>query len=127
VLCILQLLGAAYFIKVPYIFRACFEVIKPWMDPVTASKVSFIQPNELLRHIDRSELSDDVLLHYASYFKDEADAGADDDGKKEGEGEPEQGELSPEDEETLAAAVKAQAQVPLSSLDAALADPSEAK
>jgi hypothetical protein len=43
-------------------------VIKPWLNPVTASKVSFIQPTELLKHVDRSEISDDLLQNYASHF-----------------------------------------------------------
>jgi hypothetical protein len=45
-------LESCYVIDAPFIFNACWRVIRPWLDPVTASKVQFIKKIELEKHFD---------------------------------------------------------------------------
>jgi hypothetical protein len=40
----------------PWIFQACWKIIKPWVDSVTVSKIHFISKRDLLKHIDENEL-----------------------------------------------------------------------
>jgi hypothetical protein len=39
------------FVNSPWLFSACWSVIKPWLDPVTAAKVIFLKKHELSDHI----------------------------------------------------------------------------
>jgi hypothetical protein len=41
-----EMLSTAYILNAPLIFSACWLVIKPWIDPVTAAKVKFISSSE---------------------------------------------------------------------------------
>lgn len=43
-----EILSVAYVLNAPYIFSACWLVIRPWLDPVTASKVQFINSIDVL-------------------------------------------------------------------------------
>jgi hypothetical protein len=38
------------------------------MDPVTAAKVSFIQPEELTKYIDKEDICPETLVHYKEEF-----------------------------------------------------------
>ena len=49
-------LEVAHVINAPFIFWACWAVMKPWLDPVTAAKVTFINKDKLSEHF-----SSDVL------------------------------------------------------------------
>lgn len=51
-----ETLDGAYVINAPFIFWACWAVMKPWLDPVTASKVEFVNKDKLSNHF-----SSDVL------------------------------------------------------------------
>lgn len=45
-----------YIVDSPMIFSACWAVIKPWIDPVTANKVSFIKKAQLTQYIDEENI-----------------------------------------------------------------------
>lgn len=49
-------LESCYVVDAPFIFNACWRIIRPWLDPVTASKVQFIRKHELEKHFDVSTL-----------------------------------------------------------------------
>lgn len=56
-----ETLDQAYVLNAPFIFSACWAIIRPWLDPVTASKVKFINKNDLPEFIDTSNIPEDVL------------------------------------------------------------------
>lgn len=41
-------LHVALIINAPFLFSACWAIIKPWLDPVTAAKAQFIRKEELM-------------------------------------------------------------------------------
>lgn len=45
-----ETLSVAYVINPPFIFSACWAVIRPWLDPVTAAKAVFIKKDQLPTH-----------------------------------------------------------------------------
>jgi hypothetical protein len=47
--------------EAPFIFNACYAIIKPWLDPVTASKVAFISGKQLFGYLDESEVFAEAL------------------------------------------------------------------
>ena len=47
-----EVLGQALVVNSPFIFSACWRVIKPWLDPVTAAKVNFVSLPQLTDYID---------------------------------------------------------------------------
>merc|ERR1711965_710307 len=47
-----ETLDKCLIVDAPWVFRACWVIIKPWLDPVTASKVVFVKTNELSSHVD---------------------------------------------------------------------------
>ena len=47
-----ETLDKCLIVDAPWIFRACWVIIKPWLDPVTASKVAFVKTDELINHVD---------------------------------------------------------------------------
>lgn len=47
-----ETLESAYIIDSPFIFSACWRIIRPWLDPVTAKKVHFIRHSELHKYFD---------------------------------------------------------------------------
>lgn len=50
-------LGRCYVVNAPWIFWGFWRMIKPWLDPVVASKIIFIDDlNELMKHIDPTML-----------------------------------------------------------------------
>lgn len=44
-------LGVALVLNAPWIFWGCWKVIKPWLDPVVAAKVTFIKKEDLKTYI----------------------------------------------------------------------------
>lgn len=47
-----ETLGQAFIVNAPFIFYACWAIIKPWLDPVTAAKVTFISSAQLSDHVE---------------------------------------------------------------------------
>jgi hypothetical protein len=45
-------LGKALVVNAPFIFSACWAIIKMWLDPVTAAKVEFIKAAQLPEYVD---------------------------------------------------------------------------
>ena len=55
-------LDTALIINAPMLFSACWMVIKPWLDPVTAAKCKFIKKSELKDYINiLSEVPEQLL------------------------------------------------------------------
>ncbi|KAI8810714.1 CRAL-TRIO domain-containing protein [Cladochytrium replicatum] len=50
-------LGAALILNAPWIFNGCWTIIRPWLDPVVASKVHFIQSKDLDQHIKKENIN----------------------------------------------------------------------
>ena len=46
-----ETLSTSFIINAPFMFYACWAVIRPWLDPVTAAKVSFINADKLPQYI----------------------------------------------------------------------------
>jgi hypothetical protein len=46
-----ETLSSALIINAPFMFYACWAVIRPWLDPVTAAKVAFVNGDKLAEHI----------------------------------------------------------------------------
>ncbi|KAJ3091263.1 hypothetical protein HK102_001165 [Quaeritorhiza haematococci] len=44
-------LGGLYIVNAPFVFNGCWQVIRPWIDPVVASKIKFIKTAELKQYI----------------------------------------------------------------------------
>jgi hypothetical protein len=40
----------------PFVFRACWAVIRPWLDPVTAAKIKFESSDQLANYVDPTTL-----------------------------------------------------------------------
>ncbi len=51
-----DVLGRAYVVNSPFIFSACWSVIRPWLDPVTANKVLFVKLDQLSEFIDAEHI-----------------------------------------------------------------------
>ena len=80
-----EVLHQALVVNAPVIFNACWMVIRPWLDPVTASKVTFCSREQLLsNHVDKSQLPPDLVDHDEEEEEDDDD---DNDDEEEGEGE----------------------------------------
>jgi len=55
-----ETLHLALVVDAPSIFSVCWAIIKPWLDPVTQSKVKFIKKEELVEYIDADVIPDDL-------------------------------------------------------------------
>lgn len=55
-----EVLQVALIVNAPILFSACWMVIRPWLDPVTAAKALFIKKSQLHTYIDHSELAPDM-------------------------------------------------------------------
>jgi len=53
-------LGTFCILNAPFMFYACWVVISPWLDPVTAAKVNFCSSEQLRGVIDEKEIISDV-------------------------------------------------------------------
>lgn len=58
-----EILGQAYIVNAPFIFRACWRIIRPWLDPVTAAKIQFVQADQLLNFYEFDQISEEVRLN----------------------------------------------------------------
>ena len=52
-----ETLATAFVVNSPFIFWACWAIIRPWLDPVTAAKAQFIDSNKLSDFIDEENLA----------------------------------------------------------------------
>ena len=43
-----DVLEVAYVVDAPFVFNACWAIIRPWLDPVTVAKVNFCSSTELV-------------------------------------------------------------------------------
>jgi len=48
-----EVLAHVYVVDSPWIFQACWKLIKGWLDPVTAGKIVFVSKRDLENHIDK--------------------------------------------------------------------------
>lgn len=46
-----ETLSASLIINAPFMFYACWAIIRPWLDPVTAAKISFVNSDKLANYI----------------------------------------------------------------------------
>lgn len=49
-------LGKLLIVDAPMIFSACWAIIRPWLDPVTANKVQFIRRSQLEDFVDSEQI-----------------------------------------------------------------------
>ena len=42
-----EILGIAYVVNAPWVFNACWAIIRLWLDPVTQAKVSFVDDDHI--------------------------------------------------------------------------------
>lgn len=54
-----ETLHTAFIVNAPFLFSACWAVIRPWLDPVTASKVSFIKMEQLKTYFSEENIPSD--------------------------------------------------------------------
>jgi hypothetical protein len=52
-----ETLSVAFIIDSPMLFSACWSMIRPWLDPVTAKKALFVSNSKLLHYMDGSTSS----------------------------------------------------------------------
>ena len=77
-----EVLHTALVVNAPMIFSACWMVIRPWLDPVTAGKVQFVRKDEVSKYIDKKQMPPD--FETPDKFDDDED---DEEGEEGGEGE----------------------------------------
>jgi len=49
-------LGVCLVVNSPWIFKGCWLIVKPWLDPVTSKKIKFVSRNHLDQIIDKEML-----------------------------------------------------------------------
>lgn len=47
-------LAFALVVNSPFLFSACWAIIRPWLDPVTAAKVGFVKKDDLKIHFEQN-------------------------------------------------------------------------
>lgn len=57
-----ETLGMALILNAPFIFSACWLVIKPWLDPDTVKKVIFASASQLKEYIVAEDIPEEVHL-----------------------------------------------------------------
>jgi len=62
-----EVLDRAIIVDSPFIFSACWAIIRPWLDPVTADKVQFTNYDGVKEYIEQSEWPDE----YKNYSESE--------------------------------------------------------
>ena len=55
-----EILSTVHIVNHPWLFNACWAIIRPWIDPVTAEKVNFTSIEELPKYIDEKSIPEDV-------------------------------------------------------------------
>ena len=63
-------LGNLHILNAPFIFQACWTVIRPWIDKNTVKKVCFVNTEQLNQYLDVSTLPKEVTKEYDQQFKD---------------------------------------------------------
>ncbi len=58
-----ETLGVAMVVAAPMLFSACWLIIRPWLDPVTASKVLFLNHSQLTTHVDAAMIHPDIAKY----------------------------------------------------------------
>lgn len=51
-----ETMHVALVVNAPFIFNACYSIIRPWLDPVTAAKVHFISGDRLLEFVEEDQI-----------------------------------------------------------------------
>ena len=57
-----ETLAQVLIVNAPFAFYACWAVIKPWLDPVTAEKFQFVNYEDLEKFIDKDQISPELGL-----------------------------------------------------------------
>lgn len=57
-----ETLSVALVINSPFIFSACWAIIRPWLDPVTAAKAMFIQKEQLGEYFHPDVIPSDISV-----------------------------------------------------------------
>ena len=55
-----ETLKVALIVNAPMLFSACWILIKSWLDPITASKVSFVNLQQLEQYLDKDSIPMDL-------------------------------------------------------------------
>lgn len=53
-----EILEKIFVIDSPFIFKACWAIIKPWIDPVTSSKIEFIKRKNIYDYFSEDAIPD---------------------------------------------------------------------
>lgn len=56
-----EVLNLALIVNAPFVFSACWSVIRPWLDPVTAKKVEFVNSQQVFNFIEESQIPPKLL------------------------------------------------------------------
>jgi len=48
-----EVLAHVYVVEAPWIFQACWNLIKGWIDPVTVAKIEFVSRDSLAKHLNK--------------------------------------------------------------------------
>jgi hypothetical protein len=56
-----ETLSVALVVSAPMLFSACWMIIRPWLDPVTAAKCTFLSTSQLTNHVDPAAIHPEVL------------------------------------------------------------------
>ncbi len=51
-----DILGVAYIVNAPWIFNACWAVIRLWLDPVTQAKINFVKAEYIYEVLDAGDV-----------------------------------------------------------------------
>lgn len=51
-----ETLYKAFIVNSPFLFSACWAVIRPWLDPVTTAKVNFVYKTDLIKHFPQETI-----------------------------------------------------------------------
>ena len=57
-----ETLAQVLIVNAPFVFYACWAIIKPWLDPVTAEKFQFVKYEDLDKFIDKNQISAELGL-----------------------------------------------------------------
>lgn len=55
-----EILATVHIVNNPWLFNACWAIIRPWIDPVTAEKVNFTSVTDLPQFIDAETIPEDL-------------------------------------------------------------------
>jgi len=55
-----ETLGVMLVVNSPWIFKSCWKIVKPWLDPLVAKKIVFISSEKLVNYVDPAILPPDL-------------------------------------------------------------------